>query len=218
MKRCLLGVLLCAGLLVAQPRMATTAANAWMKTSTFYTAHDDRTVSMTIRADRDNFWDNSIGAHPTPLTPETAARTAVSEGDYGPGRREIPIVPNRAIVIGTFTNARSILTESGRCIYTDITFLVDHVFETTNHSLSTNAPITLSIQGGTVATAAGHVLSYLTPPRSMFIQPSRRYLLFLSYEPSGDFFLMAADWDVTDGIVHPNDTFSMREAKRGNPG
>jgi hypothetical protein len=189
-------------------------ANAWQRTPTLYSAHDVA-VPANIRAERDQFWDNTGATQYEPLTPETAAATAISDGTHGPVRREISEDPHRAIVIGTFMNFRSILTASGRCVYTDMIFRVDRVYESTSLQISPNSDITVSIVGGTVTNAAGKILSYLTPPRELFIQPFHRYLLLLSYHPVGGFFSRGTDWEVKDGVIHANDRYEVAQAKEG---
>jgi hypothetical protein len=132
-------------------------ANAWMKTPTLHTAHDSLGVPSQIRMERDHYWDTSFAASPTPLSPGTASLTATST-DYGPGRKEIPDLPYRAIVVANFTNAQSILTASGRCVYTYINFQVEQVFEHINHDITPKSLITVSVSGGTVLTASGQII------------------------------------------------------------
>lgn len=191
------------------------AANAWMNTPTSYSAHDDFRVSTMTRAQRDQFWDNSGAAAQKPLTPETARAAAISLGSRGPNPPELPDAPNGAILIATFLGARSFLTASGRCVYTDITLRVDRIFESTNHTLLPNSNIALSIAGGTVKTPDGRVISYLTQPRDFFIQPFHQYLVDLSYHAAGDFFTKGPDWEVIDNVLHANDPYYIRLAKDG---
>jgi hypothetical protein len=123
------------------------AANAWMKIPTPYTAHDG-SVPTDLRAARDQFWDSVFPSH-EPLTPETAGATAVGYTSAG-GSHEIDQLSSRAVVIATFTNARSILTASGHCVYTEVVLRVNEVFESTNPPIALSTDITVSFVGGTV--------------------------------------------------------------------
>jgi hypothetical protein len=174
------------------------AANAWMRIPTPYLARVANITPLT-RAKRDQFWDNVAG--PVPLTPESALSTAVSDGVWLANEPEILEVPNRAVLTGTFVSYRSILTASGRAIYTDITFRVHQVLQDHGGHALPGSDITLSITGGT---QSGQIISYLTQPRSPFLQPTRSYLLVLSYEEPGDFYTLAGNWDISDGTARPN--------------
>jgi hypothetical protein len=155
-----------------------------MKTPTEASIED--TVSPAIRYSRDQFWDRGIGAR-APLTPETAGHYAVSEGSFPVDLPELPEVPNRAILIGTFSGFRSMLTASRRAIYTEVTVDVTQVFEDASNRRP-GSKITLLFAGGTVLTATGQEMSFLTQPRSYFMQPGRSYVLLLSYHHDGDFY------------------------------
>jgi len=177
------------------------AANAWMRIPTPYLARVANITPLT-RVKRDQFWDNVAG--PVPLTPESALSTAVSDGVWLANEPEILEVPNRAVLTGTFVSYRSILTASGRAIYTDIAFRVHQVLQDRGGHALAGSDITVSITGGTVTTQSGQIISYLTQPRSLFLQPTRSYLLVLSYEEPGDFYTLAGNWDISDGTARPN--------------
>jgi hypothetical protein len=180
-------------------------ANAWMRTPYELPTHDD--LAPSLRHFRDEYWDGMLG-HFGALTPQTVIHT--SEGAYGPsvgGSREIPdLRSDNAAMIGTFSRYRSVVTASGRAIYTDITFAVDHVFRDAagGHGVS-GSEITVGFGGGSVRTASGGVISLMTEPRKYFMQPGRTYLLFLTYKAYGDFYVGGIPtWDLSDGTVTAN--------------
>jgi hypothetical protein len=159
------------------------------------------------RSERDHFWDSTAIAMRVSLTPENAGAAAVSEGVWSPNSPELPELPNRTILTATFTSFQSILTTSGRTVYTDVSFRVHDVVE--GEHVTPDSSITVSIAGGTVKASGVKVISYLTQPRDMFLQPGRTYLLVLSYKSSGDFYTLGEDWDISDGIARPNTHFTQ---------
>ena len=177
------------------------AANAWMLIPTPYLARNAN-ITPATRANRDQFWDNFGGREP--LTPESALCTAVSEGVWLANEPEIFEGPNRAVLTATFVSYRSILSSSGRVIYTDIAFRVHQVLQDRGGHALPGSYITVSVIGGTVTTQSGQLISYLTQPRSLFLQPTRSYLLVLSYKERGDFYTDAGNWDISDGTARPN--------------
>jgi hypothetical protein len=169
------------------PSSTKTAPNAWMTTTPL--AHWDP-FAPSIRKLRDQFWDNSAGAEKEPLTPETARNSGVGYNDTiddHKSRPELPEVANRAVLTGSFMGFTSVPTASGRAIYTDILFGVHDLLQDRTGHASPNSEITVSVIGGTVTNQSGQVISYLTQPREMFLEPGHSYLLVLSYHTDGEF-------------------------------
>lgn len=177
-------------------------ANSWMKQPIAWSPEIDR-VAGTTRQARDQYFDQLIG-YREPLTPSNAKGSGISVGVPLPNQGEIPDVPSRAVVIGTFASYQPVLSNSGRAIYTEATFLVNYMFEDSSGTARPGGTFTLIIPGGTVRTDSGAVLSFLTQPRAYSVTVGRMYLLTMSYNAGGTFFILAKDWDVTDGIVRAN--------------
>ena len=140
--------------------------------------------------------------------------SALSGGSFSPKTPEISEIPNRTIVTATFTSFQSVLTTSHHTVYTEIHLRVHEVLE--GSQASTDSFITVTVPGGAVRMPDGKIISYLTQPRDMFLQPGRTYILVLSYRPSGDFYLMGEDWDIFDGIAKPNSDIGKWTLEHGN--
>ena len=209
-------LLIAAGLMVlcstALRPASPKAANAWMKTPTREDATDD--VNPSIRDRRNLFFDEGIGAA-SPLTADSAPFFHRSAGASMHGNEEIPRVASRAVLIGTFATFRSRIARSRRAIYTEVIVPVNYVFESSEHLVGPGSTITLALPGGSVETTDGEIICYLVDPEEYFIQPNRTYLFVLSYNPSGDFYSLAKDWDLTTGVVKPNSRGEQVRADRG---
>ena len=118
------------------------------------------------------------------------------------GAPELPLVPNRIILTATFTSHRSILSDSQRSIYTEVSFLVDDVLDDqSGRTITHGHDITVGLAGGSILTLSGERISYLVQPRKLFLQPDKKYLLVLSYKPDEDFYTAGDFWDISDGTV-----------------
>jgi hypothetical protein len=208
-----LAIFLTVGIAAAQSTAKPAAANAWMKVATDPSSPDP--VSGTVRQQRDSHFDDYPGASRVRLTPENARYHRVSQGISVEGQPEIPEVSNRAVVIAKFVASRSALTASGREIYTEVTFQVANVFQHGDGNASPESEIVVLVRGGTVKTADGKVISYLTDPRAYFIQPQRTYLLALSHYADGEFYSLANSWDLSDGVVRANSDRDLALAQQG---
>jgi hypothetical protein len=195
------------------PRSPATAANTWMKTPSDVRAADD--VPGGVRMERDKIWDGLIGARYA-LTPDEASRHGISEGSSYDRPAEIPEFPNRVVLIGTFSAYKCVLTSSTRAIYTEVTIDVSNVFEDASGRARAGGRIIVIFPGGTVKTAAGQIISYLTQPRAYFMQPNKVYLLALGYHADGDFYGFAKDWDVSDGTVRADSGIDRVREQEGN--
>ncbi len=192
------------------------AANAWMLTPTPYGAWN-QDISPALRAQRDRFWDQSAPQR-LPLTAPNTDAMSVNSGQDGNGMGpEIKELPNRVILTGTFTGHRSVLSASELSIYTEVTMHVDQVFEdqTVSGHPFHDRDITLLLSGGTVTLRSGRILIHNTAPRRLFLQPSHKYLVVLSYHSEGDFYQYVDDWDVSDGTVRANTGWTDYLAQSG---
>jgi hypothetical protein len=183
------------------------AANAWMLTPTPYPTWTPD-IPASVRAQRDGTWDKA-SFRQLPLTDVTTEGEAISTGPdifVSGDEPEIPDVPNRAVLTATFTRYRSVLSASELSLYSELTFRIETVFEDrtgSGHPVA-NHDITLLLPGGTVTLRSGRVLSHNTAPRELFLEPSHKYLLVLTYHSDGDYYLCDEDWDISDGVVHAN--------------
>lgn len=189
------------------------AANAWMLTPTPYLEWN-KDIAPSVRAQRDRFWDE-VTHRDKPLTVEPDG-TFMGE-DFSGTDPEIPDMPNRAILIATFTKSRSVLSASEFSIYTEVTMRVEEVFE--NHTgsgrLAMHDDITVMFSGGTVSLRSGRTLTDNTQPRDLFPQPGHKYLLLLSYNSQGDWYGYGDSWDISDGIVRADSRRTQYLAKHG---
>jgi hypothetical protein len=183
---------------------ASAAANAWMKIPTPYPLAND-TVDPEVRAARDRFVDAAFGLS-KPLSLDQSEQShigkALNQSDTT-SAPEIPVVLNRVTVSATFTSSQSVLSHSGRSIYTEITFTINRIFEDAEGALSTGNTLTAIIPGGSVQTVSGPA-SFLVDPEDTFIQPKKRYLLVLSHNPAAQFYAVVKNWDLSSKIVKPN--------------
>jgi hypothetical protein len=193
------------------------ASNDWMKQIPM-TSRDSPAVSPEQRARRDAFADNSFGSI-EPLTPDTAARTHVSGGSvvYGKGSvPEIPPVgPESAVIVARFSSYTAVLSSTHRSVYTEIALIIQQVVHVGDDPLRSGDVITVLHPGGTVLLPEGRVLSYLTDRESFSLQPNHTYLLVVSRKPDGHFYVVDKAWDVSTGVVRPNDLYESIRSRKG---
>jgi hypothetical protein len=147
--------------------------------------------------------DESIGFG-VPLTPTNAKSRVYSEGVPFPNQPEIPQLSNRSVLIGTFSSYQPVLSKSGRAVYTEVTFSVSNMFQDASGDTKPGSSIVVILRGGTIQTEVGVVLSYLTQRLSYCVKPGDTYLLVLSFQRDGNFYVIGKDWDLTSGTAELN--------------
>ena len=187
------------------------APNAWMLVPTPVSASDN--VPAALRQARDQEFDGIL-LLTEPLTPELAARIPTPHGAIITTAPEIPEITNRAILIGKFTSSRTVMSSSGRAIYTEMIFHVSDVFEDVAGHAAPGYDITIGVLGGTVRTKEGQVISLYTSPREYSLQPGHTYLLVLRYLPETDLY-SGSGWDVSDGVVRANSRRDLYYERHG---
>jgi hypothetical protein len=178
-----------------------TPKNRWMTIPVVWLPSAD-VVPAKTRLARDTKLDQLIG-FPSPLTPQSAVLRHQSGGAIVGIPPELPSVRQRNVLIAQFASYHSVLSATGRSVYTEIFLQVRERFGDTSRSNTPNL-MTLIVPGGTVRTQSGSVISYLTQPRQYALEPGRTYLLVTSFSEDGDYHMLARSWDVSDGIVQPN--------------
>jgi hypothetical protein len=191
------------------------APNAWMK-QVPQPSSQSPSVSPEQRGQRDAFADKAFGGA-EPLTPDTAGRNHISEGSvvYGNVPEIPPLGPESAVIVARFNSYVPVLSDSHRSVYTEINLAVQQVVHAAGDPLHPGDSITVLRGGGTVVYADGRVLSYLADPASFSIQPNHTYLLIVSRKSDGQFYLVDKGWDVSTGIVTPNDLYETIRTQRG---
>jgi hypothetical protein len=176
-------------------------------------------IGLVTRRARDQRVDHLIGA-PRPLFGPPADRIA-GEGlervTTGPDRIELPEIPDfgsRTVVIGSFTDYDTVLSESRRSIYSEMHIRVERVLTTVKANLVPGATITVLALGGTVRMGPTVIEHYLHPSSEMLI-PQHRYLLFLYYSPDCDSYDVVKSWELLGGRVLPFQEEDVLRARRG---
>ena len=194
-------------------------ADAWMLTPTPYLAWN-KDISASMRAERNQFWDEASMSR-VPLTQPGSARVTGGSYDLEGDPGEISnFFSHRVVLTATFTGHQSVLSLSERSLYTEVTLRVDEVFEdrTASGHPTANRDITLIVYGGTVVLRDGQAFSIKNPmaSRELFIQTDHKYLFVLGYQNSGEFYEYDDSWDITDGRARASSPRAMYFAREGH--
>lgn len=193
--------------------------NGWQRIARHPAPAPADPIGLATRRARDQRVDHLIGA-PRPLFGPPVERSAgegLESSTTGPDRVALPEIPDygsRTVVIGSFTDYDTVLSESRRSIYSEMHIRVERVIKTDQANLVSDATINFLALGGAVRVGLSVVEHYLRP-RAGALVPQHRYLLFLRYSPEGDTYDLWKSWELLDGRAMPCQEEDVLGAQRG---
>jgi hypothetical protein len=182
----------------------------WRDTPTDIRSQVDTTTVQDRRL-RDAYWNGIMPPAPPGLG---IARTPGLSSATGP---EFPMIPNSVWVLCRFESSHVFETSGGGGLYTEINCRIDHVFGTPSPNFVREGElIDIGVPGGKIIDSNGHQRNRLSSgDLAHQLQPSHQYLLQLSHQASGNFFIPGKFWDLSDGTVRPVDPGDITRARNG---
>jgi hypothetical protein len=177
------------------------------------------TVDPELRAQRNEHWRRSVLNVIAPSRANVPLVVFPSLGVAGDnGGPEFPRKKGAIWLIATFFSFHVFAADADyRLIYTEMNFRVENVIKQPSYSTITNGSVVdVDIPGGRIRTPSGTIKELLLSPRRYFFQSDHKYLMLLVYDENAKFF--RADerrWDVTSGIVQPDNIVEKRRSKEG---
>jgi hypothetical protein len=127
----------------------------------------------------------------------------IGSGSGEPGD-ELPTAISDAVVVADFTDHEGVISPSRKSAYTAIAFYVERSLKDKTGLSKPGSTITVFYPGGTVRTNSGRVVSFEVVPIDLAVRLGHKYLLFLQYNRSGNFYTILKSWEITKGIMVPN--------------
>jgi hypothetical protein len=131
-------------------------------------------------------------AEPIPVAPHALLRLPA-----------IPAQQSDAIIRGTVTNRRAILTDDNRGIYSEFSINIVEIFKDDPNLFRVNQVVTVSRPGGAVRLSSGKIHRY-TISRQGYPQQGKEYILFLKRDEEGDFSILTG-YEVGGTAIQPLD-------------
>ena len=191
------------------------AANNWQLTAIDVQSQID-TVDPSVRAQRNTYWKR---ARETDL--EGTGNGSVlnsAPGPYLTDAPEFPSVKGASWVIASFVSFHVFAIDPYyRLIYTEMNFRVDQLLKEPSYlTLSNGSVVDVDFPGGCVKAPSGKTFALVVSARQYFFQPGHKYLMQVVYNEEGGFFWEGKRWDISSGIVKPDDPGEIYRAQHGN--
>jgi len=128
----------------------------------------------------------------------------------------IPVRESDAIVVATVDAVQPYFSGDHTHLYTEFSLTVDEQIKDTTGLAKVGQSIPIIIRGGRVRLANGRVIEEKAAFTNFSISVGTRYLLFLRYNSTGQYFVVAKSWELKNGGVIPTaheDQMDEREGK-----
>jgi hypothetical protein len=179
------------------------------------TATATQSVTNSVHADRDAYWDRVAESVPPGMEPVSCS------ADYDMAWEPSDLnahVSNRVILTGTLTQVHTRWSASARSRHVEATFDVDQIFQDLSKlgHLKPGQEVSLLSYGGSSDIPTSKDLSLTTNECEDALKLGHKYLLVLTHVEKGDFYKTFDSWDISDGTVRANGSIARYVAMKGH--
>jgi hypothetical protein len=146
-------------------------------------------------------------------------RKALTQQSAPPYFTRIPAIPVRdsdTVVVATVTAVQPYFSSDHAHLYTEFNLTVDKQIKDIPRRAKAGDTIPIVIRGGRMRLADGRVMEEQAAFTNYSIAVGSRYLLFLSYNVSGQYFTVIKSWELKNGGIIPTaheDQMDARQSK-----
>ena len=175
-----------------EPLMAGRGTTDWRKVPSTGRPDD---IAPQVRAARNQYWDRRL----------PATNVFVSPGQRILSLSEFSTNKSLVWLVGKFISYRVLEPYRGRGPYTEIRLAVQEVLsDGANSGTRPGAAIDVDETGGTIVDESSAPHQYSINLNTFPFQPQHSYIISLSYQEKGRFFIEEDKWDITSGIAMPD--------------
>jgi hypothetical protein len=119
---------------------------------------------------------------------------------------QLPAIPAKesdAIILGTVTDRRAVLTDDRSRVYSEFSINIAEIFKDDPHLFRIDRAVTVYRRGGAVRFPSGKIQRY-TFHNQGCPQQDKAYILFLMRDEEGDFFILTG-YEVDGAVIQPLD-------------
>lgn len=145
-------------------------------------------------------------------------RNGLTHQSAPPYFTRIPAIPVResdAVVVATVTALQPYFSSDHAHLYTEFSLSVDEQIKDIPGRAETGETIPIVIGGGKIRLADGRVIEEQAAFTNYSIAVGSRYLLFLSYNISGQYFTVVKSWELKNGGIIPTAHEDQMDAREG---
>jgi hypothetical protein len=169
-----------------------------------------------VRHERDAAFNDKRPDAPRLDAPEP--KTGLTYQNAPPYFTRVPAIPVResdAVVVATVAAVQPYFSGDHAHLYTEFSLTVDEQIKDTPGRAKVGETIPIVIRGGKMRLADGRVIEEQAAFTNFSIAVGSRYLLFLTYHISGQYFTVIKSWELKNGGIIPTAHEDQMDAREG---
>jgi len=127
----------------------------------------------------------------------------------------IPVKESDTVVVATVDAVQPYFSGDHTHLYTEFTLTVEEQIKDTSDLAKVGQSIPIVIRGGRMRLANGRVIEEKPAFTNFAISTGSRYLLFLRYNSTGQYFTVAKSWELKNGGIIPTAHEDQMDAREG---
>lgn len=129
---------------------------------------------------------------------------------------DLPVGSSDTVLVGLVNQLQPYFSEDRRNIYTEYTITVRTVLRNKNGLvMNPGSTIALDRMGGVVWLSSGRIIRQRVEGNGAPFTVGHSYMLFVRYDPRGNWFRSVKTWKLWNGVALPVDPADITAAKRG---
>jgi len=188
------------------------AENKWRLAPVDFQSQRDG-VEPSVRVARNAYWQ--------PILQREREReadgksTALTGGP--PSLIEIADSPDSVWVVATFDHYLvESIDASFKLLYTEMSFKIGEVIKQPKALFSPGMFFDVDVEGGSLRSPQGDIISWHIPPRRYFVQHGHTYIMQIRPLEAGQFYFIGKVWDVSNGRVVPDHNDEVLRSAQGH--
>ncbi len=179
------------------PAAFSSSENKWRLTPVDLQLQSDRTAA-SVRAARNAYWQPILQSE---REREAGGRSTAMTGGP-PSLNEVAAHPDSVWVVVSFDHYLvEPIDPDFRLLYTEMSFKVKEIIKQPKALFIPGASFDIDIEGGSIKTPQGDVISWHISPQRYFVQPGHVYIMEVRPREAGQLYFIVKVWDVSSGKV-----------------
>jgi hypothetical protein len=188
------------------------AENKWRLTPVDPQLQTDKTAA-NIRADRNAYWRPLLQRE---RERETGGRSVAMTGGP-PSLNEVADNPDSVWVVASLDHYLvQPADQDFKLLYTEMSFRVNQIIKQPKALFTPGMFFDVDIEGGSIKTPHGDIVSWHISPRRFFVQPGHTYIMEIRPLEVGQLYFIGKIWDVSSGKVVADHADEVSRAAQGH--
>ena len=194
------------------PAAFSSSENKWRLTPVDLQLQSDK-IAASVRAARNAYWQPILQSE---REREAGGRSVAMTGGP-PSLNEVADNPGSVWVVASFDHYLvEPVDQDFKLLYTEMSFRVNQIIKQPKALFIPGMFFDVDVEGGSIKTPHGDIVSWRISPRRFFMQPGHTYIMEIRALEVGQLYFVGKIWDVSSGKVVADHADEASRAAEGH--